>query len=486
MKLKLKFILNIILGVLLLSCQKENLAYLLTDEAIDFNLSISDTKAMISSSSINKEGNRFMIYDIYSNNGSTKTYIENPVKYTGGAWKFMDNNENPVIYYWTHYGFHKFYGWLLNNTDMGSSLDQPEEFFGNGYSFNKSSHKITIPQKVMTFETPQYDYIFSEVMKRDMSKNETSVLGMKFLHLFTSFRISATNTMENDVTINTFRLENLMNSAKAEIDFSGDKTIVTYSNYSASSPIFKELETELTVPGTNSVENNKIDNILHSSGSYFLMWPQDKANVHSTNEAERTEYGIEYPEDWMIYIEYTSDGETIRKRMNFPNLDWEAGKMYDFNIKFSDKYVDFDVAVAPWDYVTHEINHSQEGVTIVEGQHLKWKEETFIPGTGENASNIYIKNGMPVEGSFKVKTPIGGTWLATLVGDSDAFYLSPENGVINGEASYIRIVPKYIADNLQRDVKVKLKFLVKTADGRTIAADVIQGDNIYTIVQSAN
>ncbi|MBQ6573235.1 MAG: hypothetical protein IIX41_02820, partial [Bacteroidales bacterium] len=82
------------------------------------------TKAMISSYSINKEGNRFMVYDIYRNNGSSRTYIENPVKYTESAWKFVDNNGNPVIYYWTHYGTHKFYGWILNNTDMESNLQQ--------------------------------------------------------------------------------------------------------------------------------------------------------------------------------------------------------------------------------------------------------------------------------------------------------------------------------------------------------------------------
>lgn len=83
--------------------------------------------------------------------------------------------------------------------------------------------------------------------------------------------------------------------------------------------------------------------------------------------------------------------------------------------------------------------------------------------------------------------------MATLTGDIDAFTLTPESGIIDGNTANIAITPKPEAMEMKRDLKVQVRFAVRRTDGRTIIADdMIQPENAedeyvkYTIILPAN
>ena len=480
-------IIYIILAALILTtaCEKTEAESPKVSE-ISIHADIAATKSLLESFS---EGDKIMVYDIFTDITSDPIYyIENNITKTGTDWQFDNSN----TYYWTLTGEHKFFGWLSENGTKTS-----ENFFGNNFNFSKDSRKLTVPSKALYGEADaQYDFLYSDVDIRKMNASEEDPpVALKLNHLFTAFSIGAVNNMESEITINEFKVLRLYNESSAEIDFSTEETSVSYGqntqSYSDDSQIFKQHECGYTI-GKKSSEENTVANIFNgaSTKEYTMVWPQAASQVHSSEEPVENEGMITYPDDWKMYIKYTSDGATVERYVNFPDMAWEAGKKYHFDLKFADKYIDVGFEVADWGHQSQVVDYEADAVLVKDSYRLFWRDDTCQKDPGKGYA--YVQSGMPVRGLFGFEAPLGGTWMATLTGDIDAFTITPESGIIDGKETTIAVTPKPEAMGLNKDLKVQVKFAVRRTDGRTIAADeMIQPTNAvgyvkYTIVLPAN
>lgn len=455
------------------------------------------TKALLNEAAFAKTGNRIKIYDYYTaTDGTTQWYIDDHVKADAdGAsiWPFETKK-----YSWTADGVHKFFGWLAEDISSGSALT-PAALFGSSFivnadgeipAFSKDDLMLTIPSTSMTVSTTQFDFMYSDIHERNLTANPdyATPVPLSFSHLFTAFSIGATNTSDQNVTIKAFTLENLKNKNSASINWSAMAPIVSYGTSEVDGTPFRSLTQAYDL---NS--GSKVGNIFTGGVQEFiLLWPQAASDVHSTAEiTDDMLSGItEYPSDYRMSVTYTvteNDGAVsseITKRLNFPNMAWEAGKKYHFEVLFADKMVELKTIVKPWKHEPQEMDFSDAMVTVKENHWLVWDENTAaIDVTNKYA---YIRDGQPIKGSFTIDTPQGGTWLVSLTGDIDAFEVSPSSGLIDGTTATVSIKP-LVADP-QRDYSVNVKFAVRRPDGRVIAADdVLQpADSKYTIVLSSN
>ena len=460
---------------------------------------VVETKGLLDQNTLAKSGNKIKVYDILQDISaiSEKVYINDEAKYTNeSGWNFYNQQGQIIDYYWTLTGTHRFFGWLSEDTGLSEGSRTPTDYFGDGFSFDSSSCELTIPEKAMTGNTPQFDFMYSNVVLRMMEKEMHSNVELSFNHLFSAFGIGVKNNMENSsITINDFKVFGLKNSSSAKINFGSDDPVIQYGTYkqnygSDANKVFKRLNTTYTI-----APKSKVADIFDGGATenYSLIWPQNKKDLSSTSEPEDIDGETVYPDDWLMYIRYTSDGKESEKKVNFPNLDWNAGEKYHFDIVFAEKHLDIEFRVSPWDYKEQTVDYFLGDTPTVSKDHrLEWRDDTCDLKEDNGNGFAYVRNGMPVKGRFQFDAPIGATWLATLTGDVDAFTLSPENGVIDGNVAEITLTPKLKATDISKDLKVQVKFAVRRTDGRTISADdIIQPSSDpnyvkYTVVLAAN
>ena len=488
-------------------------------EQLPISIGVSEkgsTKALLNATTFKTDGNRIQVYDIYTNSeNEVSVYInafagpdvssQSSLHRPGQTWPFEDKETGaPKSYNWTPDGIHKFFGWLAKDANFGTTPMTPETFFGSGkFVWNPTEYELSISALTMTPTTPQFDFLYSDVHVRNLNQKPdfTTPVALNFSHLFTAFSIGAWNTSNSTVKITKFELQQLKNINSATINWAGEveEPVVTYgtlsSSTSGSSP-FRQLETAAYTLG----ENARILNIFKGPQQnedevyeYLLMWPQASSDVHSTAEITENEDGTTtYPPSYLMYIEYevTDDKgvtSTLSKRLNFPDLPWEAGKKYHFDVVFADKIVELIAKVNKWEHEPQQVDWTNSSVTLKDNHLLTWDENSAE--VHHDTKQIFIVNGQPVKGSFTLDAPQGGTWIVSLEGDVDAFSVTPNNGEIDGSTATILIKP--LVGEPKRDYKVTLSFAVRRTDGRVIAAnDPIQkiGDNIvkYTIILPSN
>ena len=215
-----------------------------------------------------------------------------------------------------------------------------------------------------------------------------------------------------------------------------------------------------------------------------MLWPVEAQYLHSTEKMETSDEGVvNYPQNWKMYIKYTADNKTYEKRINFPNISWEAGNKYHLTIVFADKMVELKTEVKPWEYEEQTIDYTNDGVSVGDAGALTWNRT--VSSVDDDTKMVSIVNAQPAQAMFTIQTPIGGSWIVSLVGDVNAFEVSPATGIIDSQTATIHVRP--LVSSPTRDYKVQLKFTVRRSDGRMIAADnMIQGGGIYTVVLPRN
>lgn len=445
-----------------------------TDE-ITFQVSAPMTKAMFSEDKyFQKEGNRIKIYDF---NPSGKYFddligpdVQGNTYGYAGVWPF----EN-APHAWT-VDEHKFFGWLAKDANFEGGMT-PESFFGEGFKFDEDTKILTIPAKSMGVNTPQFDFLYSNIETRDMVNNpDYSAVNLEFQHLFTAVSFGASNGTETNVTINEFRIESILNKRAASISFAGNEPVVRYTD-ATSDQYLTRTTGEFRLNSGDDVQDvfNIPKEDQEDVRSYMMLWPLESKDIHSTAEVEPGADGNvdfeDYPADFKMYIKYTFADEpdlTIKKRMNFPDINLEAGKNYHFDIAFADKTVSLKTTVKNWIHDTQIIDYANS-VVNVPGV-LTWDDtKSTLMESEDGEKLVVIKNGQPAEAAFRIDTPLGGVWLISLSGDIDAFRVDPDNGEVNASTAHIRVVP--LIDDPKREYKVKLKFAIRRPDGRIIAAD---------------
>ncbi len=457
-----------------------------TDQAISLSVGLPNSRAMLYQGelSFGARGNRIKVYDFVGNTKHIDTYAgpdvqsSSPLHQTGTTWPFTDelDGTDADIKQWVP-GMHNFFGWLAKDAAMNMT---PEIFFGSGFVFNESTRVLNIPTKEMSYATSQFDFLYSDIKATEPTNNHVP---MRFNHLFTAVSFGVENSTSSFVRIDEFRVEGIPNTRSATIDFSGAATTVNYST-PTSATFTRSIDAgkapyEISPSGVRS-------NIFNGSTTqeFMMLWPVDAENLYSTDKTETTDEGeVVYPESWKMYIKYTADGQTYEKRMNFPNQDWEAGKKYFFNIVFADKMVELRTEVKPWEYEQQDINYSSEAPSLSAGGALTWNN--LISSVDNTNKMVAIVNAQAAQAKFTLQTPVGGSWIVSLVGDVNAFEVSPTTGVIDTQTATVYVKP--LVSSPARDYKVQLKFTVRRSDGRMIAADdIVQANGIYTVVLPRN
>lgn len=478
------------------------------DQPMPIRISAADglTKALLDNGTFGTTGNRIQVYDIYtSSDNVVSTYIDayagpdvssaSSQHVQGKTWPFEDKSTLlPVSYDWTPDGVHRFFGWLAKDAGFGATPMTPEAFFGAGFQVN--GNVLSIPETALTPTSAQFDFLYSDMHVRNLNNDPDfmSAVPQNFSHLFTAFSIGALNTSHQPVNLKSFTLDPVRNTNSATITWAADETAggqypatVTYGEGSVGTEPLMTLADTYTI-----VTDQKVGNIFTGGSQMFhLIWPQSSEDVHSTGAITvnpDTEESI-YPSDYKMSVTYTvttdeGESEEITKRLNFPDLAWEAGKKYHFDVVFSDKMVELKAVVNPWNYEYSDVDFSDAMVSVKENHYLVWDGTTADLNTTDRYA--IIRNGQPVKGTFTIDTPQGGTWLVSLTGDIDAFEVSPASGIIDGTSATIIVKP--LVGDPQRDYTVNVKFAVRRPDGRVIAADdVVQpAGTKYTIVLPSN
>lgn len=471
MKLNFKYIL--IASLAFAACHKTPVEN--TPQEIVVVANAPQTKAMFTPTTFTTSGNRLRIYDF---NPSGKYFDDvigpeiqgNNYGYSN-VWPFEDAPHS-----WTA-DEHKFFGWLETDANMASN-NTPESFFGTGFGFDESTKVLTIPAKEMNLSTPQFDFLHSNIVVRDMiNAANYEPVNLVFTHLFTAVSFGADNGSDSNIEIEDFKIEKILNSRSATVSFAGDQPVVTYADASTPTYLTRSSGAFTLTP------NKRVNNIFtHSDAQEFMMlWPLESTHLYSTAKVEEVDGVINYPPEYKMYIKYTADGSTFEKRMNFPDAPWLAGKKYHYDIVFADKAIQLNVQVKDWDYEHQDVDYTDASVGVESTGVLKW--DSAASEINEANKTVSIVNAQPAKGSFTIKAPVGGTWMISLTGDVNAFEVTPDNGEIDGNTVHISVKP--LISDPKRDYKVKLKFAVRRADGRVITADEVQ-PTVYTIVLPQN
>lgn len=434
------------------------------------------TKAMFTPTTFNTGGNRLRIYDFNPSGKYFDDLIGPEIQGNNYGYSNVWPFEN-APHSWT-VDEHKFFGWLEADANMTSN-NTPESFFGSEFGFNEDTKVLTIPAKEMNLDTPQFDFLHSDIIVRDMvNAANYEPVNLEFTHLFTAVSFGAENGSDSKIEIVNFKIDKILNKRSATISFAGEQPVVTYKD-AANATNFSRSSGAFTLD-----PNKRVNNIFtHSDAQDFLMlWPLESTHLHSTAKVEEVDGVITYPAEYKMYIKYTADGSTFEKRMNFPDAPWLAGKKYHYDIVFADKAVELNVLVKEWDYQHQDVDYTDAAVGVESTGVLKWDGSVSV--IDETKKTVSIVNAQPAKGTFTIMAPLGGSWMISLSGDVNAFEVTPDNAEIDGQTAHITVKP--LVSDPKRDYKVKLKFAVRRPDGRVITADEEVQPVVYTIVLPQN
>lgn len=476
-----------------LSCTKESGPEAGSDELIAVGAQVAETKAMLDNEDKKFPYNSVItVYDWFDGEGTNNDkYIMSGVnaQYRGEeTWTYVELKNslwtNSSAQYRWEEGTHKFFGWLKWDGSMyvNDNYLTPEVFFGANFKF--ANQVLTIPEKEMDATKDQFDFVYSEIHKRPYYKSMLDsgrYVELNMKHLFTAVSIGVENSTSSFVKIEEFRIENIPDTRSATINFSGDATAVTYSDWKNGAIMTRELGVQPYEVSPGIIRGDIFTGSTEEK--YMLLWPTEAQYLHSTDKLGTDEGNVTYPTTWKMYIKYSIGNTPYEKRINFPNSSWEAGKKNLLTIVFADKMVDLKVQVKDWEYEEQKIDYTNEGVTISAEGALAW--DRTVSSVDDAARMVSIVNAQPAKAMFSLQTPIGGSWIVSLVGDVNAFEVSPSTGIIDNQTATVYVKP--LVSSPTRDYKVQLKFTVRRSDGRMIAADnIIQANGTYTVVLPRN
>lgn len=446
------------------------------------------TKAMINDADLKTNGSKIHVYDLltgytgatFEGWDPTSPYIDEEIIYDGNVvWKYASNG----IYPWTATGTHEFFGYLTydKKSDLNvTSLVTP----------TLSGKTLTVPSITFTPSSTQFDFLYSDLVSRDASRKDYSVVPLTFKHLFTALSVEVESKTDVKVRLNSITFEGLKNKNSATIAYASPSSEVTLGTSSADGSFFPAMASPVELDEDEIYDPlAKVEN--PTQRTYFMLWPQTIDDVAPTNvetDAERIAKGYTHKStDSMIVVSYdllvAGSWEEHSTRMKLPKMAWEAGKKIHFTIQFSDKLIQLTTKVLPWDYNEYDVDYSEGSVVVPQG--LSFDASTCSI-TGKTVTVLSGKN--PV-GAFRIVAPVGGTWMMGITGDTEYFTITPTSGTIDPHGAASGWVSFTVTPNLSlarpADKKIKLRFTV-TANGRDIDAQSEINRDDWTILLPKN
>ena len=494
--------------LLLFSCTQDNISPASdTENEIRFQTGTT-TRGLIDNLAVGSEiclygyhGDKFL-----AENNTDKKLAGKTLKYLNtGRWSVV-NGDNPITYFWEGTDTYRFFGWLQKDANGLTAA---------GLTTNYAENKLTV-SGTLNDQYNQFDFMYSDVDQRtltdeNMANEKGRPVAMNMNHLFSAFSIGIQNTSEDDITVNSIKLQRLHTTGTATIDFSS-ATKVAYNTYNTSSteqPL-AENKTVYTLQGTKSIAGGtskpNIFDPADTKQRYYMVWPQAVDVIYSSELKNKPDDEVSTmgDEHFPLIMDYTVNGESVHKKMKFPEMAWEPGKKYSFDVLIADKIVELQVNVTDWNYASSEVDFREQAIEIDGDNHLEWDETKSE--VDHTKKEVYITNGLPAEATFAFAAPEGGKWSVSFAddgGDVTKFRIIDDSdnaydglGAIDGKLHRIKIEPLF--SNEQESFKVRLKFTVITADNKTYPADdmvqivgkevngeTIHETAIYTIVQKA-
>ena len=457
-------------------------------DEISFQTTTSLTRGLIGSLT---SGSEICLYGYKDDNflaaGTDKALAGKTLRSSGDSWAVY-NDDTRLTYFWEGDDNYKFFGWLTK--DGTGNLTIP---FTTNYDNNTKT--LTIPETTLDENYNQFDFLYSNVVNREVSGNQgKEAVPLNMNHLFSAFSIGISNTSQDDITVKSIKLQRLHTTGSATINFSGDNTAVTYTNYPTADDYSTEgvlasyaSETGYTLAAGGSSQKDIFNPSATEEANvqkYYMVWPQAAsvifdANLEGKTPEEEAQLGAEYDKYYPLIMEYSIGNEkTIRKkRMKFPKMAWQPGMKYSFNVKFADKEISLDLQVEPWTYSSSAVDFSDGTIEVNGNNSLTWDDEKAT--VDDTEATVTVKGAQPVEATFALSAPLGGKWLVSFKdGDVTSFKIEDDAedandgiGPIDGAIHRIKVTP--LVKNPTMDYQVRLKFSVQTADDKIIPIDDI-------------
>ena len=259
------------------------------------------------------------VYDYYTASDVETEYIKDLIQEatTEGAWAFVSENE----YAWKK-GAHKFFGWVEKD-EAGATV--PNLDYAN---------KVL---SVGTAATPvaAADYRYSEITAVNWPDNNmievvdgksvAKSVSLNVKHLTSALTFSVKDySFVGDVLVNSVSVGDVKTKGSATVDYSGATQAVTYSLGDETGAIAFPLPD--TTPFTRESETDP----FVFNGDTTCVWPQEYEGLKLT-------------------VKYTAGGSQKTVTVDVPDGEWEAGKVYNFDLQIVNKTIVLKFIVQPWD-----------------------------------------------------------------------------------------------------------------------------------------
>ena len=277
------------------------------------------TRALLDGTAISQDGNQLKVYDRYTQNGNTVTYMSGTVvECDGSAWTYSP------LKYWTAEGTHSFLAYLhkAGNVECGVTEGYPSlMYIGTEHELNVTGWTIGTGN--------QFDFLYARHERSMTEADPHRVVEFQMNHLLCAVQFNIVNLYDvnRKITISDFQLSGLHNNQWATIPGQPDGA-VTYAEEGSA--------TQLSVTATATVAYNEAFNAFAGVGTvdadgYLLMWPHNAGQYQNLT--------ISFQQDGVQKSVSLSSGSTTH---------WEAGQKYTCNLYIKDDRINLQVTVHPW------------------------------------------------------------------------------------------------------------------------------------------
>ena len=331
-----KFLLHIMVGVsvLLVGCTKFGHLSSEGAPAIAFDMSMDQTKALISPDNLNTAGNKFVVYDVHTSENGLDQYLDAQyLEYRDGQWSFTKTSGGDVIQIpWTKKGTHDFLTYNVHDASANKSIPVEVSYNKNYSTAKQQSLRVPNSGEWTLSLNNQFDFIYGSAA-RNVETDGFTAVPVNFKHLFAAVAVEVRNASTQQLKLSKLSFNNIKDKGYAEVNYGGN---VQYGlSASGTTGLFSAINSELTVAvGSSTVLYNTLGN-----GQSFLIWPHSAVNLA----------------DAAIVIEYklgndrTATTKTISLTENYTVKTWLAGNKYKYLIAVTDDNISLDVMrVVEW------------------------------------------------------------------------------------------------------------------------------------------
>lgn len=328
-----KVLLHIMLcvSVLLVGCSKFGHLSGEGVPAIAFDMSMDQTKALISSDNLNTAGSKIVVYDVHTSDKRLDQYLNAQyLEYREGLWNFTKTSGGDVIRIpWTKTGTHDFLAYNVHDASANKSI--PFEVLYNDYSTAKQQSLRVPDSGDWTLNlTNQFDFIYGSAT-RNVETDGYAALPLNFKHLFAAVAVEVRNASTQQLKLSGLSFSNLKDKGNAVVNYGGN---VQYSlSASGTTGLFKAVNQEVTISAGGSTT------LYGATGQAFLIWP------HPASDLANAAITVSYK----LGDDSNTTTKTINLTENHTVKTWLAGNKYKYLIAVTDDNISLDVMrVVEW------------------------------------------------------------------------------------------------------------------------------------------